>query len=986
LEQAIARSPGDPRAAYWKYLLCMTLRRTGDFERLAELLDRTLTEPLPDRERALLLMCRGGWHIHRGEFDENLRVIADALRLAEASRDPEAIGMVLLSRAAALRWSSRDLEQALADILRAVRELGTLPQHGLRLRAVATQALLLTTLHRHLEADQVAEAGLVEARERQARLAEFELCEALVSIRSELGRWSEARSIAQRMMRIAIEEGLPAAAVQGRMHAGAMSVLMGDTTEFMRHLRRTLASARKHQRYAEAPILRFRATALRDRGQLRSAERAFRTAAELAVRVGGLYEQRWNAIERGTLLARVGRWRQAAEVWKRGWELQPEIDSPTACLLRLNLARAGLRLESLESAERDAHEVADWLDPRQGEYAKTHLLLLRAELALARSDANAALPLVQEALARFAQLPSPARHAAAAVDCSRLATQRGLDGQLPVHEWLAAAAESFGRLGDRRGREQALASLVDWYRRHSPAAVRMRRDRDLLQVVSRLLDSMSDFEQLTREAMRLAVEQLDAERGVLLLVAGDGEREDDDTLHPVVEFGAVDAETRTHALSYSRDVVQRVRRSGGSLVLRDARTEGDRLSQSMVTLGLRSVLCVPLFVASRLVGAVYLDDTRRAETFGDSERTLLEGFAELLARAIENSRGQERFRRDYEQLFDENLSLRKEASVRYRPHNIIGGSMALQRVMSVVERAAATASTVLITGENGTGKELIARMLHHAGARSLKPFVAVNCGAIPANLLESELFGILSDIATGVKARPGRFFEADGGTLFLDEIGEMPMQQQVALLRVLSVGAVTPVGGGRSTPVDVRVIAATNRDLAKDIEDGRFRQDLWYRLNVIPVELPPLRERRADIPALAQHFVAKFAAQQQREAPEISPPLMAVLMQSEWRGNVRELQNYIERLMAMTAGKVLRPDQLPHDLQKRARSQGRIDRGRTLREMVAELERRQLQEALERHAGNQSEAARELGLTEQSLRYRLRRYALPPKRHFQRTR
>lgn len=326
-----------------------------------------------------------------------------------------------------------------------------------------------------------------------------------------------------------------------------------------------------------------------------------------------------------------------------------------------------------------------------------------------------------------------------------------------------------------------------------------------------------------------------------------------------------------------------------------------------------------------------------------------------------------------------------KAEVEYK-HQIIGESEAVQELLRVIAQAAPSNGRVLITGENGTGKELIARMLHHAGTRSLKPFVAVNCGAIASTLLESELFGILPDTATGVKGRPGRFVEAEGGTLFLDEIGEMPVQQQVALLRVLSASAVTPVGGGRALPIDVRVIAATNRDLSRDIEDGRFRQDLWYRLNVIPIEIPPLRERRADIPALAQHFAAVFAGQQDREAPELSPALMNVLMQSDWAGNVRELQNYIERLMAMTPGKVLRPDPLPHDLQKRARAAGRPDRTRTLREMVAELERRQVQEALERHGGNQSQAARELGLTEQSLRYRLRRYALPAKRHFQRMR
>jgi transcriptional regulator with GAF, ATPase, and Fis domain len=419
----------------------------------------------------------------------------------------------------------------------------------------------------------------------------------------------------------------------------------------------------------------------------------------------------------------------------------------------------------------------------------------------------------------------------------------------------------------------------------------------------------------------------------------------------------------------------------------DLTTDPESLSHSMLELGLRSVLCVPMFGAGRVVGAVYLDDSRRAQAFGDAERGLLEGFAHLLAVAIENSRGHEQVRRANEQLVGENLSLRREVSKRFQPQNFIGASSAMQRVLALVERAAEVPATVLITGENGTGKELIARLLHYSGPRKMLPFVAVNCGAIAPTLLESELFGILADVATGVRARSGRFVEAHGGTLFLDEIGDMPPAQQVALLSVLANRKVTPVGGGRALDVDVRVIAATNRDLVQKIADGSFREDLWYRLNVVPIEMPPLRERKADIPALALHFAAVFAGQQGREVPELSPTLLAVLMQSDWPGNVRELQNYIERLMAMTAGRVLHPKPLPHDLERRARGRlPHLDRDRPLGDQVAELERRQVLGALERNLGNQSRAARELGLTEQSLRYRLRKYAINKGRRFRRTR
>jgi two-component system response regulator AtoC len=308
----------------------------------------------------------------------------------------------------------------------------------------------------------------------------------------------------------------------------------------------------------------------------------------------------------------------------------------------------------------------------------------------------------------------------------------------------------------------------------------------------------------------------------------------------------------------------------------------------------------------------------------------------------------------------------------------------MQRIVAIVDRVAGSDATVLLTGENGTGKELIALTLHHASRRHDRPFVAVNCGAIPESLLESELFGILPHVATGVAPRIGRFEQANGGTLFLDEIADMPAQQQVALLRVLSNREVTKVGGGPPIPIDVRIIAATNRDVARLVETGEFREDLYHRLNVIPIEIPPLRERKADIPSLAHHFVSQFAKQQQREMPKLSPELLAALMQSDWPGNVRALQNYIERIMAMNPGVTLHPNPLPRDLE--GQPAFRPSRSRKLAAIVEELELRLINEALAVSHGNQSLAARKLGLTEQSLRYRLRKYSLVRGRRKQRIR
>jgi transcriptional regulator with GAF, ATPase, and Fis domain len=678
-------------------------------------------------------------------------------------------------------------------------------------------------------------------------------------------------------------------------------------------------------------------------------------------------ERDWGRAELALILLSSGR-SEDARALLRGEEETRPVASAGAAALAMITARAALRLGELDAADRLLASAEAWRHDRPLAYFSALALQLRAELTLARGRSAEGASAARQALEALAALPAPADRACAALEFARLGYAEEADERAPVSRWLEAAAAGFQRLGDLRGRERALALLVRRLKRLRAPAEGPGRSHNLITAVRRLLDSLSDLRELAQRAMQLVVEQLDAERGVLLLLDAKTGR-----LVEMAEHGAVDASTRRSAVGYSRRVVERVAQSGGVVLIGDAASDPAGVSESILDLHLQSILCVPMYVGGHVVGAVYLDDSRRAGVFSEADRALLEGFAQLMAVAFEKSRGQQEVERVNRQLVGENIQLRMQAGVRFRTQNLVAISSEMHRVLAVVERVAHSDSTVLLTGENGTGKELIALTLHHTGRRRERPFVAVNCGAIPGGLLESELFGILPRVATDVAAREGRFVQADGGTLFLDEITEMPQQQQVALLRVLSSREVTPVGGGAPIPVDVRIIAATNRDIVRLVETGGFREDLFHRLNVIPIEIPPLRDRKADIPALAEHFARQFAEQQQRPAPQLSPELLAALMQSDWPGNVRALQNYIERIMAMNTGPVLFPHPLPRDLQSQPAT--RVH-GRKLASLVQELEQRLINEALARTGGNQSVAARDLGLTEQSMRYRLRKYAL----------
>lgn len=340
-------------------------------------------------------------------------------------------------------------------------------------------------------------------------------------------------------------------------------------------------------------------------------------------------------------------------------------------------------------------------------------------------------------------------------------------------------------------------------------------------------------------------------------------------------------------------------------------------------------------------------------------------------------------------LHEENRQLKEALGRRYQFENIVANSPGMQEVLATVEQVAPTNATVLLGGESGVGKDMIARAIHQHSRRVSGPFIKINCTAIPENLLESELFGFEKGAFTGaVAAKPGKFELADKGTIFLDEIGDMPGSLQVKLLRVLQEREFERLGGTRTIKVDVRVVAATNQDLRAALEQGTFREDLYYRLNVVPISIPPLREHKEDIPYLVDHFIRRFAGSSEKQIEGITPEGMRRLVDFHWPGNVRELENIIERAVVMAGGPSIDVGDIRLDIARPSGGRPGLDapavaadgsalpllpEGLTLEEFEDKL----IQEALQRAGGNKSQAARLLGLSRNALRYRLSKIGVP---------
>ncbi len=402
-----------------------------------------------------------------------------------------------------------------------------------------------------------------------------------------------------------------------------------------------------------------------------------------------------------------------------------------------------------------------------------------------------------------------------------------------------------------------------------------------------------------------------------------------------------------------------------------------------------SFIGVPVVLAGVTVGVLSVDRLFGADISFEEDVRFLTVLATLIAQFLSLNRA---IRQDREKLVQENLSLKEKLHGRYHRHQIIGQSKAMQEVYWSIERVAPSGATVLLLGESGTGKELVARAVHDASPRKNEAFIKVNCAALPENLLESELFGHERGAFTGaVVARIGRFEQADHGTIFLDEIGELPLLLQAKLLRVLQEQQFERLGASKTQSVDVRIIAATNVSLERAVALGNFRNDLFYRLNVVPINLPPLRKRRDDIPLLLDHFLRSSNKRNEKNM-RMSTEFLDFLTNYDWPGNVRELQNLVERMVILANSEVLRVEDLPEYLV--SPESGRIPpametvlpslappqapptQSSSGRKSLKDLEREQVESALIRNGWVQSRAARELGLTQRQMGYKMKKFDL----------
>jgi transcriptional regulator with GAF, ATPase, and Fis domain len=500
-------------------------------------------------------------------------------------------------------------------------------------------------------------------------------------------------------------------------------------------------------------------------------------------------------------------------------------------------------------------------------------------------------------------------------------------------------------------RPEALLNKTEQAFVASPEHERMARDLGVVLRIARRINRVRHTQELLKEILDAIFEMIPADRGAVVLGRG------------AKDFSSVHGKHRDHhsyPVKVSRTVVEHVMSERVAVLTNDIKTsETLKSADSLVTAQITSLMCVPLIVVEKLLGAIYLDTSDPIVLFDEAHLQLLAGIAGMAAVSLENAR-------QIEWLEDENSRLRSTLAIE---HNMIGESAPAQEDYRFIQRVAPAKSAVLICGESGTGKELAAHAIHTNSPRAAQPYVPINCAALPETLLESELFGHEKGAFTGAVGRKqGKLEVAQGGTVFLDEIGEMPVAMQARLLRFLQDHKVERLGSTRSIELDVRIIAATNRNLEEMIKAGTFREDLYHRLNVVKLTMPPLRERKEDIALLASYFTAKYAKECKRSVNGITPEARALLQTYNWPGNVRELENAIERALVLGSSDEIGVEDLPRRILD---NEGGAPPA-TYDEAVKDAKRHIVLNALAQSKGNYTEAAKILGMHPNNLHRMIR--------------
>jgi transcriptional regulator with GAF, ATPase, and Fis domain/tetratricopeptide (TPR) repeat protein len=956
------------------------LRRKGDYEPARQLLSESLSllDGL-ERKRAKVLL--GRLLLRIGQSKEALSLCDKEARLHLRGKEPlEAESAGVMEVAGLANYYLGDFATAL-EIFEAARAR-LFDEAALRARFTSMCGMVAFNRGRLVRAAALYKQALDAAKETKERHAEATYRGNLGSTRLELGEYREALSDLSATARDLARLGRTAEAATAACNLGGLLLALGDLEQASASADRADALLRTTgNRHIEGYVHLLRSEVAARKGELQRSLEAQSRAVEAFSDAGATRELQTASMVRVRLLLDSGQ-RIAAETLFA--ELQKDAGSDeqgydgALVMLRARLLLARPTAPALELLDVVCEGLADhcaWLQRRGARPTLFRASGLLARL-LQRYRPQVAGTFFQFALSCWEELMSKAP------DGYRNTMQEDTDVRELQQAWQGflqkrpAEAEA-GRAAEQPEDAQLLRRLL---------------------VINRRLNSEHRLPNLLELIVDTVIDLTGAERGfVLLSRRGGPETAGAEGKAPrlVVET-ARNIDRRSlegdGELALSRSIAEQAMQTLAPVVTIDAESD-DRFAaaRSVTALGLRSVLAVPLSVKGQIVGAVYVDHRLREAAFGRREIQLVEDFAQQAAIALENARllAENESRRaeietlnqrlaaevekqaaELSEVREELRSSRQALEVRYNYANIVGRTPRMLELFRLVDRITDTDLPVVVFGESGTGKELVARAIHVNGKRAEQRFVGENCGAIPETLLESVLFGAVKGAYTGAhRDRKGLFEVADGGTLFLDEVGEMSPGMQTKLLRVLQDGEFRPVGGERVIRVDVRVIAASNKDLRKLVEDGSFREDLFYRLNVVRIDIPALRDRREDIPMLVEHFLRKHGAEGRR----ISKAAMARLMGYGWPGNVRELENEVMRLVAL-AGDVIEPEDLSPQLSAGEPLALRDPDDLTLKPRVEHLERQLIKRALELTRQNQSRAAKLLGLSRYGLLKKLKRY------------
>ena len=996
------RDDGSPLAS------ALRLLDLGRFDEAAAELDR-----LANDGSLLVSVARARLALGRGDAQAALAELALSEREAAGNAHPDAALWRLTKARAHLRRGEYGEIEALVELA------GEADDPAIRAEALTLRGLAKSYLDEHELARRHLETSVEMAREAKNPRIESLALASLAFAHQRSDAPKEAREAYERALEAAERAEDASTIATIRLNLAVLAQGQGDIAETIAHLeaaidmgeragkRSTVQQARANLANLEIHLgrhARARASidALSEEGEslpkvaqaqllglrafLAARTEAFDEACELFDACGKAYEA-------------LGRGLDAAEAWLEGVVVAARSPSADVSALAAQLERAK---EALGDAA--AHRALRLL-------AEGSVQMLRGDRALARTRFDEALEAAERGGKKewiFRALEARAHFAAEAGKL--FAARRDGEQALVVLEEMAAELprdlrEVFWDDPQRKRLREQMVGATLTFETPSP---KPRQDDRLARIleINRKLAREHDLGRLVEQITDHAVALLEADHGFVLLTNDEGEL----VVQASRNRGGDDPRAR-----FSRSIAERVISSGEPVVSVSAR-EDARLAgyASVHQMALQSVACAPIrSPAGHPIGALYLETRVRPAVEFAKELPTLSALADQVAIAIENARLVTESEARAKELAEANRKLvaatqkleellghrkaqlnqtrrdlrttREALHSRFGFGGIVGRSDAIRRVFALIDRIKDTDIPVLITGESGTGKEMVARAIHEAGPRAKKPFIAVNCGAIPEHLLESELFGHVRGAFTGAdRDRKGLFRESEGGTILLDEIGEMPQKMQAGLLRVLQEKLVRPVGGARELPVDVRVIAATNRELERMVRESSFREDLFYRLNVVEVRLPPLRERAEDIPLLVDHFLGIFAARFRRERRSLSREAVRLLMAYPWPGNVRQLENALLNAWITSDGSELGPDDfdLP-DMTAQPKPEPSIPspplpmppRSKNLA-AFREAEKARILQALEQANWNRVKASELLGMPRRTLYRRLKEYGI----------